>query len=119
MMAVSGSGHPQVFQYRSVGPVMSAVSDYSSVHPSFHQQNPQIFHRGLSEADRVNQAKELELKIIKQSLKRTKLDQIEEINQSYKWEMDAMRQELTADAEGNIAQEIHQLSKGKELRLLQ
>ena len=98
---------------------MSAVSDYSSVHPSFHQQNPQIFHRGLSEADRVNQAKELELKIIKQSLKRTKLDQIEEINQSYKWEMDAMRQELTADAEGNIAQEIHQLSKGKELRLLQ
>ena len=33
--------------------------------------------------------------------------------------MEALRQELTADAEGRIAQEICQLQKAKELRLLQ
>ena len=33
--------------------------------------------------------------------------------------MEALRQELVAEAEGRIAQEICQLQKAKELRLLQ
>lgn len=47
------------------------------------------------------------------------MEQIDEINKSFKWEIEALKQELTGEAEGNIAGEICQLQKQKELRLLQ
>ena len=34
---------------------------------------------------------------------RSKAEQIDEINNSFKWEMDTLRQEMTAEAEGTIA----------------
>ena len=56
--------------------------------------------------EKASNARELELKIIRQTLKRSKAEQIEEINKSYKWEVDALRQELTAEADGKIASEV-------------
>ena len=58
--------------------------------------------------ERANNARELELKIIGQTLKRSKVEQIDEINKSFKWEMDALRQECSAETDGQIAQEVCQ-----------
>ena len=46
------------------------------------------------------------------------MEQVDEINKSNKWEMEALRQEMNADADGKISQEIFQLQKAKELKLL-
>ena len=73
----------------------------------------------IGQQERAAHARDLELKIIAQTLKRSKEQQIEEIDKSYKWEIETVRQELTSEAEGRIAQEICQLQKAKELRLLQ
>ena len=52
-------------------------------------------------------------------MKRTKAEQLEEINKSFKWEMEALKQELTSEAEGKISIEICHMQKAKDLRLLQ
>ena len=56
--------------------------------------------------ERAVRSNDLELKIIYNHLKKSKEQQIDEIKKSYKWETDAMRQEMNGEAEGNIAQEI-------------
>ena len=53
--------------------------------------------------EKAHHARELELKIIRQTLRRSKVEQLDEINKSHKWEIEALRQELTAEAEGKIA----------------
>jgi hypothetical protein len=60
------------------------MSDMSSFH------NPQKTEKATA-FEKANHARELELKIIQQTLKRSKEDQIDEINKSYKWEMEALR----------------------------
>ena len=79
--------------------------------------NQKVDKIGMQE--RAANARDLELKIIIQTLKRSKEQQIEEIDKSFKWEIETLRQELTSEAEGRIAMEICQLQKAKELRLLQ
>ena len=56
-----------------------------------------------SAQEKAQHARELELKIIRQTLRRSKAEQIDEIQKSHKWEMDTLRQELTAEAESKIA----------------
>ena len=61
----------------------------------------------------------MEIKIIRQSLRRTQQEQIDDINKSYKFEIEATKQEYNSEAEAGITTEIVQLQKAKELRLLQ
>lgn len=49
--------------------------------------------------EKAQQARELELKIIRQTLRRSKAEQIDEIHKSHKFEMETLRQEMTAEAE--------------------
>ena len=69
--------------------------------------------------EKASHARELELKIIQQTLQRSKDQQIDEINKSFKWELEALKQELTSEAEGRIGQDMFQQKKAMELRLLQ
>ncbi len=48
----------------------------------------------------------MELRIIYAHLKKSREDQLDEIKKSFNWEMDTMRQELTSEADGRIAQDI-------------
>ena len=61
----------------------------------------------------------MEIKIIRQSLRRTQQEQIDDINKSYKFEIEATKQEFNSEADAGITTEIVQLQKSKELRLLQ
>ena len=47
--------------------------------------------KSQSAYEKAHHARELELKIIRQTLKRSKVEQIDEINKSFKWEMEALR----------------------------
>ena len=103
---------PNVLPYRSsqVGsssamPFVSNVngSELSSFH--LYPNRSSLIDR-TSVVERANNARELELKIIGQTLKRSKVEQIDEINKSFKWEMDALRQECSAETDGQIAQEV-------------
>lgn len=60
----------------------------------------------------------MEIKIIRQSLRRTQQEQIDDINKSFKFEIEGIKQELNVEADSNITVEIVQLQKTKELRLL-
>ena len=82
-----------------------------------YQMNNKVDKAGMYE--RAAHSRDVELKIIMSTLKRTKEQQVEEIDKSFKWEIEALRQELTSEADGRISQEICQLQKAKELRLLQ
>ena len=53
--------------------------------------------------ERAAHSRDLELRIIMQTLKRSKEQQVDEIDKSFKWEIDTLRQELTSEAEGKIA----------------
>ena len=74
---------------------------------AIHQRS--VIDKSQSAYEKAHHARELELKIIRQTLRRSKVEQVDEINKSFKWEMEALRQELVAEAEGRIAQEICQL----------
>ena len=93
----------QIQPYRSaqygIGPFMShgQLSEWSSFHQQQKSEKATAF-------EKANNAKGLELKIIKKTLKRTKKEQIDEIVNSFKWELQTLRQEMTGDAEGRIAE---------------
>ena len=80
-------------------------SDGSYLQPAMINQK--VDKIGMQE--RAANARDLELKIIIQTLKRSKEQQIEEIDKSFKWEIETLRQELTSEAEVRIAMEICQL----------
>ena len=61
----------------------------------------------------------MEIEIIRQSLRRSKQEQIEDITKTSKFELEGVKQECTTEAESNIAFEVVQMQKAKELRLLQ
>ena len=92
------------------------MSELSSMH-----NNPNYFGRveKAGSYERALRSNDLELKIIYSRLKKSKEEQIDELKKSYKWEIEALRHEMTSEADGKIAQEICQLGKAKELRLLQ
>ena len=50
---------------------------------------------------------------------RTKQEQIDDINKTSKFDLEGIKQECNTEAESNIAFEIVQMQKAKELRLLQ
>lgn len=98
----------QAFPYRSAqlgyGPWMSSsnpttlMSDVSYLN---NQINAKVDKAGMVE--RAAHSRDLELRIIMQTLKRSKEQQVDEIDKSFKWEIDTLRQELTSEAEGKIA----------------
>lgn len=73
----------------------------------------------LRKIEQASREKNMEIKIIRQSLRRTQQEQIDDINKSYKFEIEATKQEHNSEAEAGITTEIVQLQKAKELRLLQ
>ena len=73
----------------------------------------------LRKIEQASREKNMEIKIIRQSLRRTQQEQIDDINKSYKFEIEATKQEYNSEAEAGMTTEIVQLQKAKELRLLQ
>ena len=51
----------------------------------------------------------MEIKIIRQSLRRTQQEQIDDINKSYKFEIEATKQEFNSEADAGSTAEIVQL----------
>ena len=100
-------GGQPVFPYRSAqyshplsGPAFMSnnLSEMSSFAlPSYqgpsgaaiHQRS--IIDKSQSQYEKAHHARELELKIIRQTLRRSKVEQVDEINKSFKWEMEALR----------------------------
>lgn len=63
--------------------------------------------------------KEFELRIIAQSLKKAQQDQLQDLNQSMKFEVQTVKQTLISEAEGDLAEQKAQMVHDKEVLLLQ
>ena len=92
--------------------------DSFSINPAV-QRFENIRQECIRKIDQVERKRNMEIEIIRQSLRRTKQEQIDDINKTSKFDLEGIKQECNTEAESNIAFEIVQMQKAKELRLLQ
>ena len=91
--------------------------DSFSINPAF--QRVEVMRNDYQQKiEQASREKNMEIKIIRQSLRRTQQEQLDDINKSFKFEIEGIKQELNSEAESGITHEIVQLQKAKELRLL-